>query len=55
MTIAGYGLRGPAVIIFISHDTCSDSDNSHVFIFHGVSHNYRALCCKMGYRTDVPV
>ena len=21
----------------------------------GVWHNYRAICCKMGYRTDVPV
>ena len=21
----------------------------------GVSHNYRAICSKMGYRTDVPV
>ena len=20
----------------------------------GVSHHYRAICCKMGYRTDVP-
>ena len=23
--------------------------------FYGVSHNYRAICCKIGYRTDVPV
>ena len=23
--------------------------------FYGVSYNYRAICCKMGYRTDVPV
>ena len=29
------------------------SQNS--FVFFVVSHNYRAICCKMGYRTDVPV
>ena len=54
-------LRGPAAILFISRDTCSDSIAELVrafflfFIFYGVSHNYRAICCKMGYRTDVPV
>ena len=51
-----FGLRGPAAILFISRDTCSDSI-AKLFraCFHGVSHNYRAICCKMGYRTDVPV
>ena len=24
-------------------------------LFRGVSHNHRAICCKMGYRTDVSV
>ena len=31
------------------------SQNSFVLVFNGVSHNYRAICCKMGYRADVPV
>ena len=31
------------------------SQNSFVFFLNGVSHIYRAICCKMGYRTDVPV
>ena len=34
------------------------SQNDFVLVFvggGGVSHNYRAICCKMGYRTDVPV
>ena len=30
------------------------SQNYLVFCFCGASHNYRAICCKMGYRTDVP-
>ena len=49
-------LRGPAAILFISRDTCSDSI-AKLFraCFYGVSHNYRAICCKMGYRTDVPL
>ena len=49
-------LRGPAAILFISRDTCSDSI-AKLFraCFCGVSHNFRAICCKMGYRTDVPV
>ena len=49
-------LRGPAAILFISRDTCSDSI-AKLFraCFYGVSHNYRAICCKTGYRTDVPV
>ena len=48
--------RGPAAILFTSRDTCSDSI-AKVFraCFHGVSHNYRAIRCKMEYRTDVPV
>ena len=29
--------------------------NSFVFAFMGVSHNYRAICSKMGYRTDARV
>ena len=49
-------LRGPAAILFISRDTCSDSI-AKLFRagFNGVSHNYRAIRCKMGYRTSVPV
>ena len=31
------------------------SRNSFVLVFYGVSHNYRAIRCKMGYRTDMPV
>ena len=50
------GLRGPAAILFISRDTCSDSIAKFVRTCScGVSHIYRAICCKMGYRTDVPV
>ena len=45
-------LRGPVAILFISRDTCSDSIAK---LFLWVSHNYRAICCKTGYRTDVPV
>ena len=50
------GLRGPVAILFISRDTCSDSI-AKIFraCFCGVSHKYRAICCKMGYRTDVPL
>ena len=46
-------LRGPAAILFTSRDTCSDSI-AKLFraCFYGVSHNYRAIRCKMGYRTD---
>ena len=49
-------LRGPVAILFISRDTCSDSI-AKLFraCFCGVSHNYRAIRCKMGYRTDAPV
>ena len=50
-------LRGPAAILFISRDSCSDSV-AKLFcacFFNGVSHNYLALRCKMGYRADVPV
>ena len=47
-------LRGPAAILFISRDTCSDSiANLFRACFCGVSHSYRTICCKMGYRTDV--
>ena len=49
-------LEAPAAILFISRDTCSDRI-AKLFraCFHGVSHNYRAIRCKTGYRTDVPV
>ena len=41
-------------ILFISHDTFSDSI-AKLFraCFPGVSHKYRAICCKTGYRTDM--
>ena len=44
------------IVLFISRDTCSDSI-AKLFrtCFYGVSHNYRAICCKMGYRTYVSV
>ena len=50
------GLRGPAAILTMLRDTCSDSI-SKLFraCFCGVSHKYRAIRCKMGYRTNVPV
>ena len=49
-------LRGPAAILFISHDTFSDSIAKILrACFPGVSHKYRAICCKMGYRTDMSV
>ena len=49
-------LRGPAAILFISRDTFSDSI-AKLFraCFPGVSHRYRAICCKMGYRTGMSV
>ena len=49
-------LRGPAAILFISCDACSDSI-AKLFqaCFCGGSYNYRAMRCKMGYRTDVSV
>ena len=31
------------------------SQNFFVLVFYGASHKYRAICSKMGYRTDVPV
>ena len=43
-----YRLRGPAEILFISRDTCSDSiAKSFYACFYGVSHNYRAIRSKM--------
>ena len=49
-------LRGPAAILFISRDTCSDGiAKLSRACFYRVSHNYRAIRCKMGDRTDVPV
>ena len=42
-------LRGPAGILFISRDACSDSTAKlSRACFHGVSHNYHAICCRMG-------
>ena len=42
-------LRGPAVILFISHDICSDSIAKLFRVcFNGVSRNYRAIRSKMG-------
>ena len=50
------GLRGPAAILLISRDACSDSIAKVFCARHcGISCNCRAICCKMGYRTDVPV
>ena len=50
------GLRGPVAILFISRDTLSDSiAKCFRACFPGVSHKYRAICCKMGYRTDMSV
>ena len=49
------GLRGPVAILFISRDTCSDSIATVLCLFLWGIANYRAICCKMGYRTDVPV
>ena len=45
----GCFLRGPAAILFISRDTCSDSI-AKLFraCFHGVSHDDCAILCKMG-------
>ena len=57
-------LRGPTRILFISRGTCSDSITKVSRACFcvcvcvgggGVSHDYRAICCKMWYRTDVPV
>ena len=53
-------LRAPAAILFISCDTCSDSITRLVrACFCGGGGGYRAiiegLCCKLGYRTGVPV
>ena len=43
-------------MLFILRDACSNSI-AKLFraYFCGVLHNYRAIRCKMGYRTDVPV
>ena len=49
------GLRGPAAIL--SYHTillAIVSQNFFGLVFR-VSHNYRAIRCKMGYRTDVSV
>ena len=40
----------------ISRDACSEKYRKTLScLFYGVSHNYRAISCKIGYRTDVPV
>ena len=43
-------LRGPATILFISRDACSDSITKLfcVCFFYGISRSYRAICWKMG-------
>ena len=47
-------LRGPIAILFISRDTFSDSIAKRFrACFPGVSHKYRAICCKTGYRTEM--
>ena len=52
-------LRGPAAILFKTRDTCSDRIaklfRAYFYWGGGVSHNYRAISCKMGYRTDALV
>ena len=49
-------LRGLTAILFISRNTCSDRITKLCCAcFYGVSHNCRAIRCKMGYHTDVPV
>ena len=41
-------LTGPVAILYISRDTFSDSIAKIVrACFPGVSHKYRAICCKM--------
>ena len=52
-----HGLRGPTAMLFMSRATFSDSIAKLLLacFFNGISHNYRAMCCKMGYRTDMPV
>ena len=52
------GLRGPAAILFISLAIFVAIISQNYFVrvnFCGVSHNCRAICCKMGYRTGVPL
>ena len=48
-------LRGPAAILFTSRDACSDSIANYLALVFfwggGGSHNYRAICCKMGHHT----
>ena len=43
-------LRGPEAILFILRDTCNNSiAKCFCACSLGVSHKYRAICCKMGY------
>ena len=52
------GLRGPAAILFISRDACSDSIAKLYLVlvfFVGYRTIVCAMCVKMGYRTDVSV
>ena len=52
----GGELRGPVAILFISRDTLSDSIAKRFrACFPWVSHMYREICCKTGYRTDMSV
>ena len=43
------------MILFISRDACSDRVAKLFHVCFRISHNYCAICCKMGYRTDMPV
>ena len=46
---------GPAATLFISRDACSNSiAKLFCACFYGISQNYRAVPCKMAYRTAVP-
>ena len=50
--------KRPSVARYFSYRAIV-SQNSFMLVFFfgggGVSHNYLSICCKMGYRTDVPV
>ena len=52
-------LRGPVAMLFIIGDAFSDSIATFFVLaswgWGGVSHKYRGICCKTGYRTDMSV
>ena len=49
-------LRGQAPTLFISRDTFNDSIAKYFCAcLPGVLHKYCAICCKMGYRTEMSV